>query len=436
MNVILFITTVCLLVPVYVYFGYPAILWLLTRNVQPKPTPATFSTETSSTEKNNIEIDNAPTVTLVISCYNEAAVIEKKLNNALALDYPTDKLNIVVVSDGSDDSTDEKVKALSNPRIKLIRQEGRLGKTMGINLAMEQIRSQITVFSDANAMYAPDAISRLAENFDDPKVGYAVGAALYTDANSGASANNENLYWRYELAIKEMESKLHSVVGGDGAIYAIRTELWEPLQQQDINDFVNPLQIIAKGYRGVFDPKARCYEETAGDFGREVARKERIVNRSIRGLMRVKAVMNPRKNGVFAWEVISHKLLRWLIPVFLVLGVAGSALLAAQGLSLFQLITFGSLALLALATAGHLSKNKNDLPVWLSVPYYFVLVNAYSVRGVLSAVRGETQVTWNSARPAAPADSGAVPQNPMGALTWWVVGLILLLSSLGWAYVG
>ncbi|UQG54171.1 MULTISPECIES: glycosyltransferase family 2 protein [unclassified Marinobacter] len=436
MNVILFITTVCLLVPVYVYFGYPAILWLLTRNVQPKPTPATFSTETSSTEKNNIEIDNAPTVTLVISCYNEAAVIEKKLNNALALDYPTDKLNIVVVSDGSDDSTDEKVKALSNPRIKLIRQEGRLGKTMGINLAMEQIRSQITVFSDANAMYAPDAISRLAENFDDPKVGYAVGAALYTDANSGASANNENLYWRYELAIKEMESKLHSVVGGDGAIYAIRTELWEPLQQQDINDFVNPLQIVAKGYRGVFDPKARCYEETAGDFGREVVRKERIVNRSIRGLMRVKAVMNPRKTGVFAWEVISHKLLRWLIPVFLVLGVAGSALLAAQGLSLFQLITFGSLALLALATAGHLSKNKNDLPVWLSVPYYFVLVNAYSVRGVLSAVRGETQVTWNSARPAAPADSGAVPENPMGALTWWVVGLILLLSSLGWAYVG
>ena len=108
MSVILFVTVVCLLVPVYVYFGYPAILWLLTRNGRPKPAPATFSTETSSTEKSNIEIDNAPTVTLVISCYNEAAVIEKKLNNALALDYPTDKLNIVVVSDGSDDSTDER----------------------------------------------------------------------------------------------------------------------------------------------------------------------------------------------------------------------------------------------------------------------------------------------------------------------------------------
>ena len=160
MSVILFITVVCLLVPVYVYFGYPAILWLLTRNSQPKPAQVNVSTEKSSTEKNSIEINNTPAVTLVISCYNEAVVIEEKLNNALALDYPTEKLNIVVVSDGSDDGTDEKVKALANPRIKLIRQEGRLGKTMGLNLAMEQIRSQITVFSDANAMYAPDAISR------------------------------------------------------------------------------------------------------------------------------------------------------------------------------------------------------------------------------------------------------------------------------------
>jgi cellulose synthase/poly-beta-1,6-N-acetylglucosamine synthase-like glycosyltransferase len=389
MSVILFITIVCLLVPVYVYFGYPAILWLLTRNIQPKPAPVNVGTEDGS----------IPTVTLVISCYNEAAVIEEKLNNATALDYPTDKLNIVIVSDGSDDGTDEKVKALGNPRIKLIRQEGRLGKTMGINLAMEQIHSQITVFSDANAMYAPDAISRLAENFDDPKVGYAVGAALYTDADSGASANNENLYWRYELAIKEMESKLHSVVGGDGAIYAIRTELWEPLQAQDINDFVNPLQIIAKGYRGVFDPKARCFEETAGDFGREVARKERIVNRSIRGLMRVAQVMNPSKTGVFAFEVISHKLLRWLIPLFLIAGVAGSLVLAFAGFVLFKLITAGALLMLVLTLSGHLSKNRNQLPTWIATPYYFVMVNGYAVRGIIMALRGQTQVTWKSSRP-------------------------------------
>lgn len=384
MTVVLILTTLCLLMPLYVYFGYPALLWLFTRG---KPT---------ITHRRD---DSCRSVALIISCYNEAHVIREKLRNSLELDYPKESLQIIVVSDGSDDGTDELVREFSDDRIMLIRQEGRLGKTMGINLAMEQVTAEITVFSDANAMYAPDAITKLIRNFAEREAGYVVGAALYTDSNEGASAQNENLYWRYELAIKAMESRLHSVVGGDGAIYAIRSELWEPLEQRDINDFVNPLQIIAKGYRGIFDPEARCYEETAGDFDREIARKERIVNRSIRGLMRVKATMNPAKVGIFAWQVISHKLLRWLIPLFLAIAVTGSALLAASGYGLFQLIAFAALALILLALIGHRTKDKNALPVWLSVPYYFVMVNLYSLKGIWRALRGQIHVTWSSARP-------------------------------------
>ena len=384
MTFVLVITIICLLIPVYVYFGYPALLWTLTRG----KSPITHFRE-----------DNFPTVALIVSCYNEADVIREKLKNALELDYPNELLRIIVVSDGSDDGTDELVREFTDTRITLIRQEGRLGKTMGLNLAMEQVTEEVTVFSDANAMYAPDAISKLVRNLADPSVGYVVGAALYTDGSSGASAQNENLYWRYELAIKIMESRLHSVVGGDGAIYAIRTELWEPLQQQDINDFVNPLQIVAKGYRGVFDAGAKCFEETAGDFDREVARKERIVNRSIRGLMRVKATMNPLRSGVFSWQVISHKLLRWLIPLFLAIGVFGSAILALRGYGLFQLITLGAFTLLLLAWAGYRAEDKNRLPMWLSFPYYFVMVNLYSLKGIIKALRGETHVTWSSARP-------------------------------------
>ncbi|MBU2875247.1 glycosyltransferase family 2 protein [Marinobacter salexigens] len=384
MTFVLLFTLLCLAVPVYVYFGYPAILWVLTRGLP------------DITHRRG---EQKPSVALIISCYNEEGVIRQKLENALELDYPPELLRIIVVSDGSDDGTDEAVKEFENGRIVLVRQEGRLGKTMGINLAMEQVDADITVFSDANAMYARDAISKLARNFADLDVGYAVGAALYTDGDQGASARNENLYWRYELAIKGMESRLHSVVGGDGAIYAIRTELWEPLQQQDINDFVNPLQIIAKGYRGVFDADAKCFEETAGDFDREVARKERIVNRSIRGLMRVGQVMNPAKSGVFAFEVISHKLLRWLIPLFLLTGVAGSVILAFAGIGLFQLISAGAMLMLVLTLVGHLSKNRNQLPVWVATPYYFVMVNGYAVRGIVKALQGQTQVTWSSARP-------------------------------------
>src|SRR5690554_5073362 len=383
MSIVLVITVLSLLVPVYVYAGYPAMLWFFTRGY-----PA----------RTHRIGDITPTVSLIISCYNEAPVIRAKLENALALDYPSNKLTILVVSDGSDDGTDDIVREYQGQGVRLIGQEGRLGQTLGLNLAMESVDTDLVVFSDANAMYAADAITKLARNFADLDVGYAVGAALYTDGNEGASARNENLYWRYELAIKAMESRLHSVVGGDGAIYAIRTKLWEPLQQQDINDFVNPLQIIAKGYRGVFDADAKCFEETAGDFDREVARKERIVNRSIRGLMRVGQVMNPAKSGVFAFEVISHKLLRWLIPLFLLVGVAGSVILAFAGLGLFQLITAGAMLMLALTLAGHLSKNRNQLPVWVATPYYFVMVNGYAVRGIVKALQGQTQVTWNSAR--------------------------------------
>ncbi|EMP55585.1 family 2 glycosyl transferase [Marinobacter santoriniensis NKSG1] len=343
--------------------------------------------------------DIQPGVTLIISCYNEAGVIRAKLDNALAMDYPADRLTILVVSDGSDDGTDDIVQGYQNKRITLIRQEGRLGKTMGLNLAMEQVKSDIVVFSDANAMYAPDAIRKLVRHFADESVGYVVGAALYTDGSEGASARNENLYWRYELAIKSMESRLHSVVGGDGAIYAIRSGLWEPLQQRDINDFVNPLQIIARGYRGVFDSEARCFEETAGDFDRELARKERIVNRSIRGLMRVKEVLLPWRTGVFSFEVLSHKLLRWLIPLFLLIGYGCSVLLAMAGRPLFVLIALGGGLLLLLALVGSFSSRKNELPAWLALPYYFVAVNWYAVRGIVKALQGQTQVTWSSARP-------------------------------------
>lgn len=385
MTWLLVLTVICLAVPLYVYVGYPVLLWAVAR-CRRSPMP-------------EAGCPPLPSVTLVISCYNEAAVIRAKLENSLALDYPKERLRILVVSDGSDDGTDEIVRAYADDGVCLVRQEGRLGKTMGLNLAMTQVDTDITVFSDANAMYDPGAVRELVRGFADPNVGYVVGAALYTDGDAGASARSEGLYWRYELAIKTLESRVSSVVGGDGAIYAIRTHLWQPLDQRDINDFVNPLQIVARGYRGLFQPQARCYEETAGDFGREVARKERIVNRSIRGLFRVRAVMNPFRSGWFAWQVISHKLLRWLIPGFLLLGFIGSLALALAGYTLFQLVALAGLLVLALAGWGRLASDQNRLPVWLSFPYYFVAVNWYAVRGIVRALRGETHVTWTSARP-------------------------------------
>jgi cellulose synthase/poly-beta-1,6-N-acetylglucosamine synthase-like glycosyltransferase len=381
---ILTITLLSIATILYVYVGYPIILQLL--NILLK---------TKSARQDEMLI---PEVSLIISCYNEIDVIKEKIENSLAIDYPKDKLSIIIVSDGSDDGTDEIAKQYSTEGIVLIRQEGRLGKTSAINLAMKQVTSEIVVFSDANAMYETDAIKKLVRNFADETVGYVVGAALYTDGKTSAAAASEDIYWRYEIKLKTLESKLHSVVGGDGAIYAIRRELFIELDAKDINDFVNPLQIIAQGYRGIFDPEANCLEETAGDFSKEAKRKQRIVNRSFRGLMKVREVMNPFKFGFFSFEVISHKLLRWLIPIFIVSFAFGSLFLAYQSIHTFQIVTLLGIIFLWLAQIGFLkSRDKHSSPIFF-IPYYFLMVNYYSLVGVITALAGNIQVTWSTPR--------------------------------------
>jgi len=381
---IITITLLSIATILYVYVGYPIILQLLSLLLKTKP----------------IRQDEMliPEVSLIISCYNEVEVVKEKIENSLAIDYPKDKLKIIIVSDGSDDGTDEIAKKYSTQGVVLIRQEGRLGKTSAINLAMEQVTSAVVVFSDANAMYEPDAIKKLVRNFADETVGYVVGAALYTDGKTSAAAASEDIYWRYEIKLKTLESKLHSVVGGDGAIYAIRRDLFIELDAKDINDFVNPLQIIAQGYRGVFDPEANCLEETAGDFSKEAKRKQRIVNRSFRGLMKVKEVMNPLKFGFFSFEVISHKLLRWLIPVFIICFAFGSLFLSYENIRSFQIVTLLGIIFLWLAQIGFLkSRDKHSSPFFF-IPYYFLMVNYYSLVGVITAIAGNIQVTWSTPR--------------------------------------
>ena len=411
MTTFLVLTIICLLIPPYVYLGYPLILWLLNK--------AGFRRLHSCSEI-------TPRVTLIISCYNEAKILRQKLQNSLELDYPVEKLFVVVVSDGSDDGSDDIVREFIGLQVRLVRQEGRLGKTMGLNLALKDLDTDIVVFSDANAMYERQAIRNLVKHFADPEVGYVVGAALYTDGKNNAAAANEDLYWHYEMTIKKWESQLHSVVGGDGAIYAIRRELWEPLQQRDINDFVNPLQLVAKGYRGVFEPEARCFEETAGNFSKEAKRKERIVNRSLRGLFRVKAVMNPLRSGIFSYMVISHKLLRWLIPLFAVLTFPGALVLASQNILLGQILILGALLLLIPSFIGYLGQNYPRLPWIFSFPYYFVSVNFYALMGIISASVGRTQVIWSSYR----GNSDKPLQHRSVSLMGTMGFLILILSSI------
>jgi cellulose synthase/poly-beta-1,6-N-acetylglucosamine synthase-like glycosyltransferase len=366
---------------VYVYAGYPVLLWAIRMLGGGRPVA-----------RGDIE----PQVTIIVSAFNEVAVIGEKLENCLALDYPLGKLQIIVVSDCSDDGTDDAVGAFAAREVELLRMPDRGGKTVGLNKAIEQSRGEVVIFSDANAMYGRDVVRNMVRNFADKDVGAVVGESTYIDPEV-ESERSEGLYWKYETAIKRLESAIGSVVGGDGAIYAIRRILYVPMRPDALSDFVNPLQIVKAGYRCLYEPDARSYEKAADSFNKEFRRKVRIVNRAWRAMMRLKPLLNPFVYGFFAIELISHKLLRWLVPVFMAGLLVVNIVVAGNG-PIYQLVLLGQVLFYILALAGYAMRGAASIPSVLSVPYYFCLVNIASARGILDVLRGETYTTWTTSR--------------------------------------
>jgi len=365
----------------YVYAGYPVLLYLYSRTV-----PA----------RQILLPDGLPRVSLLISAFNEEECIAERLENSLRLDYPEELREIIVISDQSSDRTDEIVAGFADRGVKLLRMGERGGKTLGINAGVSASSSGIVIFSDANAMYCGDAIRALIAPFSDPNIGAVVGESTYADTDS-AAGESESLYWRYETAIKMMESRAGSVVGGDGAIYAVRRSLYRSMGADALSDFVNPLQVVEQGFRCVYEPEAKSVEDVAGSFEKEFSRKVRIVNRGWRATMSLKRLLNPVRHGLFAWQLISHKLLRWLVPLFLALLVTTNILLLNSEPGYFiaiaaQMIFYG------LAMAGAILRKRADLALALYVPYYFCLVNIASARGIIEAYVGKTYATWSTAR--------------------------------------
>ena len=366
---------------VYVYAGYPLLLGLV---------------RALGGARRVAVGEHRPPLTLIVSAYNEAEIIGEKIANSLSLDYPADRLEVLVVSDCSSDATDAIVAGVSDPRVRLIRMAERGGKTLGLNAAAREARGEILVFSDANAIYLRDALVNLTRNFADAQVGAVIGESTYSAAEGGAD-EEESLYWKYEIAIKRLESAIGSVVGGDGAIYAIRKALYRPMRADALSDFVNPLQIVRGGHRCVYEPAARSVEKAAGDFDREFRRKVRIVNRAWRAMMSMKDLLNPLRHGLFAFEIISHKLLRWLVLLFMALALGANFALAGSGWFYAATLTV-QLAVYLLVAVAYPLRQKVQLPRLLAVPFYFVMVNIASARGIVEAYLGKTYTTWTTAR--------------------------------------
>ena len=260
--------------------------------------------------------DITPRITIIISVYNEERVIEEKIKNTLSLEYPEELLEIIVSSDGSTDRTNEIVSRIKDSRLVLQAFPHRSGKTVCLNRVVPLVKGDIVLFTDANSMFPPGVLRKITRNFNDPGVGLVSGWSKYVNRRGDEEATG--IYSRIEMLTKYGESLISSCVGADGAIFAIRKELYKPLKNQDINDFVIPLNVISQGKRVILDPEIFCFEEPSLGEIKEFRRQARITNRTLRAIWTNLRFLNIRYHGWFSFFLFSHKLLKFMVPFFMV----------------------------------------------------------------------------------------------------------------------
>lgn len=334
-----------------------------------------------------------PTLTVVIAAYNEERVIAAKLENTLALDYPADRLRVVVAAHGSSDATAEIAGGFAARGVTVLHDPVRRGKTAALNRAVEATASEIVVFSDANNNFNADALLQLVRHFADPKVGGVCGLKQIYDAHDRESAVGDGLYWKYESAIKIAESRLGSITTADGEIFAVRRELYRTLDESLINDDAAiTLDLVRSGYRVLYEPGARSYEHASIRIEDDFNVKVRMVSGGFQTLARNWRFLIPPRSA-FAFAFLSHKVLRWLAPEFLILMLAASLMLAAT--PFFLVVLLGQVAFYALAWAGWRMRARATLPIAIYVPFYFCAMNLAALFGLYRHLTQSTQ--WKKA---------------------------------------
>jgi hypothetical protein len=361
----------------YVYVGYPLLLFLLSR-VWSRPVRKAAIT---------------PSVTMIIAAYNEEAVIAAKLDNTLAQTHPADRLEIIVASDGSTDRTNAIVGSYGE-RVRLLAL-ARAGKTSAQNRAVAEATGEIIVFSDATTIYDPGTVSALVANFADPTVGSVGGDVRYVREGEAVAGRGRQLYWNYEAAIRRWESRIYSVIGATGCIYSLRRALYVPLDSAAISDFVQPTKALLRGFRSVVEDEAGAYEVAESTrLGDELQRRARVALRGLRGVGYMPEIMNPVQHPWLCFELVSHRLLRWGVPLFLIVALLASACLLDRPLyaTLFvlQLGFYGAAAL-----AAALERRGTRAPA-LVVPLYFCLVNAAPLLAFWMLAKGEKKIVWET----------------------------------------
>lgn len=356
----------------YAYVGYAALLWLLTRRTSARAPLADAP---------------LPPVTLLIPVHNEAAVLERKLQNALALDYPPERLQVLVVSDGSTDATAEIVRRYQHdPRLTFAALPERRGKANALNEGLARARGEIVVFTDASIQLEPESLRRIVAPFADPVVGCVSGEDYIADGGG------EGLYGRYELLLRRLESRAHSIVGASGSFYAQRRELCQPFPEGMAPDFVSVLATVERGYRALAEPTARGHMSSVRRTQDEFQRKVRTLLRGMTALAAKRRLLNPARYGVFAIELWSHKLMRWLVPVFLVTLLGSSAWLAAH--PFYAVALAGQLTFYGMAAAALVFPAAQRFAL-VRIAVYFTVVNAAILGAWAKFMAGTRVEIWN-----------------------------------------
>ncbi len=379
---------ICLSIMLYIYIGYPVIIRLI--NV--------FQFKTSQMKSH---YHFTPSISFIIAAYNEEKSIKAKIENTLKLDYPREKIEIIIVSDCSTDSTDNIVLEYQDKGIKLVRLSERKGKTFAQNEGVCIARHDYIVFSDATGMYTSNSVSRMISNFADPSIGCVFGRVEYSNEMNTKAGEEETLYWQYETILRECENRIEKSFFVSGSIYALRKKLYIPLLEDMQSDLITPMTILEQGARIFYEKSAVCIEKSSLHFIDEFERKRRIVLRGMHSLINYRRDFPPIRNWFLKFQILSHKIFRWLTPIpLIILFISNLFLLTHRWGSIFLIC---QICFYVVAIGGIFFKKINFegkllLKKVMYIPFYFCLLNGAVLMAFLDLFRGRTVCWWETRR--------------------------------------
>jgi cellulose synthase/poly-beta-1,6-N-acetylglucosamine synthase-like glycosyltransferase len=384
---------VLLFIVFYAYIGYGILLFILVR----------IKRLIKGKSVKNADPSYEPDVTLFVTAFNEREFIDEKIKNSLELEYPSEKLHLVWVTDGSDDGTPELLGKYKGVVVHHLPQ--RNGKINAMNRGMKFVKTPIVVFCDANTMLGKESIRRIVNLFSNPQVGCVSGEKrIFGKEKDAAAGAGEGLYWKYESTLKKWDAELYSVVGAAGELFAIRTELYQEVERDTLlDDFIISLRVAQKGYTIQYDPDAYAIESASANVKEELKRKIRISAGGIQSVVRLSSLLNIFRYGTLSFQYISHRVLRWtLAPLSLLFMIPVGLILAIDSgimqMEIYTILFWLQILFYVAALLGWYLENRSIKVKLLFVPYYFFIMNLSVFLGFKRYIKGSQSVNWERAK--------------------------------------